>query len=89
MTPRRATGPARPPQGSKFYPFWSLSPQFFALGSHQTSCVWNLGNVLPPTLKTFGKNAQYGTPDVAISGGTSTSAVQPNPKFTGACAGPF
>ena len=38
-----------PPQGSKFYPFWSLSPQPSALGSHQTSCVWNFGNVLPRT----------------------------------------
>src|SRR5690348_8216576 len=38
-----------PPQGSKFYPFWSLSPLFPALGSHVTACVWNFGNVLPHT----------------------------------------
>jgi hypothetical protein len=78
-----------PPQGSKFYPFWSLSPQPSALGSHQTSCVWNFGNVLPRTFKTFGKDAQYGTPNVARFAGTSTSAVQPNPQFSGVCAGPI
>jgi hypothetical protein len=78
-----------PPQGSKFYPFWSLSPQPSALGSHQTSCVWNFGNVLPRTFKTFGKDAQYGTPNVARFAGTSTSAVQANPQFSGVCAGPI
>jgi hypothetical protein len=74
-----------PPQGSKFYPFWSLSPQPAALGSLRTSCVWNFGNVLPNTFKTFGKDAQYGTPNVARFAGTSTSAVQPNPEFTDGC----
>ena len=76
-----------PPQGSKFYPFWSLSPLFPALGSHLTACVWNFGNVLPHTSNTFGKDAQYGTPDVARFAGTSTSPVQANPEFGKACAG--
>ena len=74
-----------PPQGSKFYPFWSLSPLFPALGSHLTACVWNFGNVLPHTSNTFGKDAQYGTPNVARFAGTSTSPVQANPEFAGAC----
>jgi hypothetical protein len=78
-----------PPQGAKFYPFWSLSPQPSALGSHLTSCVWNFGNVLPRTFRTFGKDAQYGVPNVARFAGTSTSAVLPNPEFTGVCAGPI
>jgi hypothetical protein len=77
------------PAGSKFYPFWSLSPQPSALGSHLTSCVWNFGNVLPRTFQTFGKDAQYGIPDVARFAGTSTSAVQANPEVTGVCAGPI
>ena len=76
-----------PPQGSKFYPFWSLSPLFPALGSHLTACVWNFGNVLPHTSNTFGKDAQYGTPNVARFAGTSTSPVQANPEFGKACAG--
>ena len=77
------------PIGAQFYPFWSLSPQFSALGSHRTSCVWNFGNVLPRTIKTFGKDAQYGTPNVARFAGTVISPVQSNPEFTGACAGLF
>ncbi len=78
-------GCTAPPQGAKFYPFWSLSTQFSGLGSSQTRCVWNFGNVLPQTFRTFGKDAQYGVPDVGRFAGTSTSAVQPNPEFTGLC----
>jgi uncharacterized membrane protein len=78
-----------PPQGSDFYPFWSLVPPHSALGSHKNLCLWTFGNVLPDTLQTFGKDAQYGTPDVARFAGTSTSPVQANPEFTGACAGPI
>jgi hypothetical protein len=78
-------GCTQPPIGSQFYPFWSMSPQFGALGTHTTACVWNFGNVLPNTIQTFGKDAQYGTPDVARFAGTSTSAVLPNPQFSGGC----
>ena len=72
------------PIGSKFYPFWSLSSQF--LGGAHSACVWNFGNVLPNTVKTFGKDAEYGTPNVARFAGTSTSAVQANPEFSGRCS---
>jgi hypothetical protein len=74
-----------PPQGSKFYPFWSLSLHPAPFGSQRTGCAWNFGNVLPNTFKTFGKDAQYGTPDMARFAGTSTSPVQANPEFAGAC----
>ena len=74
-----------PPQGSKFYPFWSLSRHPAPFASDRTGCAWNFGNVLPNTFKTFGKDAQYGTPDVARFAGTSTSPVQANPEFAGAC----
>jgi hypothetical protein len=75
-------GCTAPPIGSKFYPFWSLS-SFSAMGS---ACVWNFGNVLPNTVETFGGDAQYGTPDVARFAGTLTSAVLPNPQFSGRCS---
>ena len=78
-----------PPQGSDFYPFWSLVPLHSALGSHKNLCLWTFGNVLPKTLETFGKDAQYGVPNVARFAGTSTSPVQANPEFKGACAGPI
>jgi hypothetical protein len=77
------------PAGSKFYPFWSLSPQPSALGSRITSCVWNFGNVIPRTFQTFGKDAQYGVPDVARFAGTNTSPVIANPEGSGVCAGPI
>ena len=50
--------------------------------------MWNFGNVLPRTYRTFGKDAQSGMPNVARFAGTSTSAVLPNPEFAGVCAGP-
>jgi hypothetical protein len=78
-------GCTTPPIGAKFYPFWSLSPLFEALGSHTTACVWNFGNDQPNTVLDFGKDAQYGTPDVARYGGTIISAPLPNPQFTGPC----
>jgi hypothetical protein len=77
------------PIGSNFYPFWSLSQKFFALGSQQTSCVWNFGGQLSNTLENFGKDAQYGNPDLSWYGGTNISAVQPNPEFSRGCAGPL
>jgi hypothetical protein len=77
-------GCTAPPTGAQFYPFWSLSPSSSLLGVF-SKCVWNFGNVLPTTIQTFGKDAQYGTPNVARFAGTLTSAVQPNPQFTGGC----
>ena len=50
-------------------------------------CVWNFGNDQPNTLLDFGRDAQYGTPNVARYGGTLTSAVLPNPQFNGRCKG--
>jgi hypothetical protein len=48
--------------------------------------VWNFGNVLRNvTTQDFGKDAEYGTPDTARYGGTSTSAPIANPEFTGNC----
>jgi hypothetical protein len=76
-------GCTAPPISAKFYPFWSLSPTQPLLG---TSCVWNFGNVLPQTIKTFGGAAQYGTPDVALYGGTIISSPMKNPQFSGRCA---
>ncbi len=79
-----------PPTDADFYPYYSLSgPYGFALGSYQTSCVWNFGGTLANTVNNFGGDAEYGAPDVSRYGGTSTSAVQPNPQFASNCAGPL
>ena len=47
--------------------------------------MWNFGNDQPNTVLDFGKDAQYGTPDVARYGGTIISATLPNPEVTGGC----
>ena len=73
-----------PPIGAKFYPFWSLGP-LANLGGHALGCVWNFGNDQPRTVADFGKDAQYGTPDLARFGGTNTSPLLPNPEFAGSC----
>jgi hypothetical protein len=57
------------------------------MGGHSAVCVWNFGNDQPNTLRDFGRDAQYGTPDLAIYGGTLISAPMPNPQFTGRCKG--
>ena len=72
------TAPPRGPHGPAFYPFWTL-----AHGS--MSCVWNFGNVIAGhTVHSFGRAAEYGTPDVARYGGTLTSPVISNPQL-GSC----
>jgi hypothetical protein len=83
--PATGAGCVVPPTSAAFYPFWSMSPTYSALGTHSTSCVWNFGNVLPTTIKTFGEDAQYGAPDLSWYGGTNISQVMANPQFSGAC----
>ena len=74
------------PQGSAFYPFWTLNNVQRLDGAPRGACVWNFGNVLPGvTKRAFGKDAEYGTPDVARFAGTSTSPVMPNPARNGNC----
>jgi len=78
------------PLGSNFYPFWSLNNTQHLQGVRTPSraCVWNFGNVLPGVTKqTFGKDAQYGSSDVARFGGTNTSPVLANPEVSGGCPG--
>jgi hypothetical protein len=75
-----------PPLSAHFYPFWTLTNKQTIASSPQTGCVWNFGNINPTvTTNDFGKDAQYGTPDIARFGGTLTSAVMANPEFTKNC----
>jgi hypothetical protein len=74
-----------PPMGSDFYPFWSLAKASGGLGGGLAGCVWNMGNVTPATVQTFGKDAEYGKPDLSWYGGTLISNELPNPEFTGSC----
>ena len=77
-------GCAEPAIGSQFYPYWSLSSAV-KLPGNRSLCVWNFGNTIPSTVQTFGKDAEYGVPDIARFGGTSASPVLANPEFAGSC----
>ena len=78
-----------PPLAADFYPYWTLTnkqplaPTRFPRGS----CVWNFGASIPRvTTEDFGKDAQYGVPNLARYGGTAiTPAPIPNPEFSGRC----
>lgn len=71
-----------PPVGAAFYPFWTLG-RTPGLGR---VCAWNFGNVIAHrTVRSFGGDAEYGTPDIARFGGTSTSAPMPNPQLSTRC----
>jgi hypothetical protein len=71
------------PQGAKFYPFWSLG---HGSGLLRGICLWNFGNDIPgTTVMDFGKQAQYGSPEVTRFAGNSISQVFPNPQFNGSC----
>jgi hypothetical protein len=80
-----------PPLAAKFYPFFTMTNKagqnvgtsLFPKGT----CVWNFGNTIKGvTTKNFGKDAQYGTPQVAQFGGTLASAVLDNPEIAKGCA---
>jgi hypothetical protein len=77
-----------PPLSAKFYPYWSLAHNQ-SLGGVPGSarvCLWNFGGTIPGrTVRDFGKDAQYGAPDLSFYGGTLISKVQPNPQFAGKC----
>ncbi len=62
-----------PPPGATFYPFYAQS----GYGSH---CVLTFGNdIIGSTLNDFGRDAEYGSSDLAWFFGTADSGVRPNP----------
>ena len=73
-------GCTAPPTGAKFYPFWTLG------NGGRLGCVWHFGNVIAgQTARTFGKDAQYGTANIARYGGTLISPVIANPQTRSSC----
>jgi hypothetical protein len=75
------------PKGAAFYPFWTLGrPRGLHARSSGGVCVWNFGNVIRgTTVRSFGRTAQYGVPNLARFGGTLTSAPLPNPQLRTRC----
>jgi len=78
-----------PPLAARFYPYWTLTSkagQGITGVTHKGACIWNFGNTIAGvTTRTLGKDAQYGSPDLARFGGTSISAVTANPEISGGC----
>jgi hypothetical protein len=77
-----------PPISAKFYPFWTLaaSQAPAQIPAPRGTCEWDFGNSIAGiTSRDLGKDAQYGTPDVARYGGTIISAPTANPEFAGSC----
>jgi hypothetical protein len=72
-----------PPISAKFYPYWTLTNKQGISGLTSTgNCVWNFGNTITNvTTNNFGKDTQYGKPDIARYGGTLTSTVMSNPEI--------
>ena len=84
-------GCTAPPAGAKFYPFWSINNKQTMKGivNRPGVCIWNFGNDIAGITKSdFGKDKQYGTPDIARFGGTSTSKVLRNPTLGSGCKAP-
>jgi hypothetical protein len=65
------TGCTVPPQGANFYPFYSVS-------GGGKNCVFEFGN-LTRGVNDFGKDAQYGTPNIPWFFGTASGGPQANP----------
>lgn len=70
-----------PPAGASFYPFYSVSmhDRDSALkGEEGGSCLFEFGN-LSHGVNDFGKDAQYGTPNLPWFFGTASGGPQANP----------
>jgi hypothetical protein len=78
-----------PPVGApgKFYPFWSITNKETLKGvTGAGACLWNFGNdIAKVTINDFGKDKQYGKPDLARFAGTTISKVLPNPADAKPC----
>ena len=76
-------GCTAPPISAHFYPFWSLTNKQTLSGGlfPAGTCTWNFGNVVRHvTTVDFGKDAEYGLPELSRYGGTLASTVYGNPE---------
>jgi hypothetical protein len=74
-----------PPIDAQFYPFWTMTSKQTLSGRvfPKGTCTWNFGNVIKGiTTDNFGKDAQYGLPQLSRYAGTVASAVFENPETT-------
>ena len=62
-----------PPPGAIFYPFYAQS-------GHGSTCALTFGNdIRGATINDFGRDTQYGTPNLPWFFGTASGGIRPNP----------
>jgi hypothetical protein len=62
-----------PPPGAQFYPFYAQS-------GHGASCNFTFGNdIRGATVNDFGRDTEYGTPNLPWFFGTASGGIRPNP----------
>jgi hypothetical protein len=65
-----------PPVGAQFYPYYGVVN---GGGGEQQGCTLVFGNISGPGVRTFGRDGQYGTPDLAWFFGQNSSGPMANP----------
>ena len=65
-----------PPTGAQFYPFYAVGNSD---GGRQQSCTLVFGNISGPGFNSFGRDQQYGTPNLSWFFGQNSSGPLANP----------
>jgi hypothetical protein len=68
-----------PPAGAKFYPFYALATDQSPGGRVEDGCALLFGNFQGPGIKNFGKDAQYGAPNLYWFFGQNSGGPRSNP----------
>jgi hypothetical protein len=67
-----------PPTGAAFYPYYAVGNSD-AAGGGQQSCTLLFGNISGPGINTYGRDGQYGTPNLSWFFGQNSSGPLANP----------
>jgi hypothetical protein len=65
-----------PPTGAKFYPYYSVGS---GDNGGQSGCTLWFGNISGAGINTYGRDAQYGTPNLSWFFGQNSSGPIANP----------
>jgi hypothetical protein len=68
-----------PPQGAKFYPFYALAAGQNRGGQADDGCALLFGNFQGSGINNFGKDAQYGAPNLYWFFGQNSGGPRSNP----------
>jgi hypothetical protein len=69
-----------PPPGAKFYPFYALATDQYRGGQvEEDDCALLFGNFQGSGIKNFGKDAQYGAPNLYWFFGQNSGGPRRNP----------